>query len=116
MLPAMSNRTARRLRSNMTDAERRMWAALRGRRLHDYKFRRQYPLGPFVVDFACIAHRVAIEADGGQHADNAGDARRTAWLERHGWRMLRFWNNDIPTDIDGVQDTILRALAHRDPE
>jgi very-short-patch-repair endonuclease len=100
----------------MTDAERRLWSALRGRRLQNYKFRRQHPPGPFVVDFACIEHRVAIEADGGQHAGNAADARRTAWLEQQGWRVLRFWNNDVLTNVDGVQEAILRALSQRDAQ
>ena len=112
----MSSRVARRLRSNMTDAERRLWSALRSRRLQDFKFRRQHPLGPFVLDFACIEHRLAIEADGGQHADNAADARRTAWLEQQGWRVLRFWNNDVLTNVDGVQEAILRALSQRDAQ
>jgi primosomal protein N' (replication factor Y) len=97
----------------MTDAERRLWSALRGRRLRGYKFRRQHPLGPFVADFACIEHRLVVEADGGQHAESPDDERRTAWLERRGWRVLRFWNTDILTNIDGVQDVILRALARQ---
>ncbi len=95
----------------MTDAERRLWSVLRNRRMRGYKFRRQHPIGPFVADFACIEHRLVIEADGGQHADNAADERRTAWLERQGWNVLRFWNNDILTNIAGVQEIILRALA-----
>ena len=97
----------------MTDAERRLWACLRGRRLVGYKFRRQHPLGPFIVDFACIEHRLVIEADGGQHADSKADARRTAWLERHGWRVLRFWNPDILKSTEGVQEMILEALKER---
>ena len=107
---AMANPRARDLRRSMTDAERRLWSVLRDRRLHGHKFRRQHPLGPFVLDFACIEHRVAVEADGGQHADNAADQRRTAWLEGEGWRVLRFWNNDILGNPAGVAETILRAL------
>jgi len=99
----------------MTDAERRLWATLRGRRLQGYKFRRQHPLGPFVLDFVCIEHRLVIEADGGQHADNKADQRRTAWLENHGWRVIRFWNNEILSNTDGVAETILRALSPEDP-
>ncbi|HYB57668.1 MAG TPA: endonuclease domain-containing protein, partial [Alphaproteobacteria bacterium] len=90
----MAERNARQLRIDMTDAERRLWSALRGRRLEGYKFRRQHPLGPFIVDFACLEHRLVVEADGG-HADSDDDRRRTAWLERRGWRVVRFWNNDI---------------------
>lgn len=94
----------------MTDAERRLWSALRARRLRDYKFRRQHPLGPFIVDFACLKHRMAVEVDGGQHADNAADRRRTAWIERHGWRLIRFWNTDVLTNPDGVRKRILEEL------
>ena len=113
IMPFMASRTARRLRTTMTDAERRLWSALRGRRLRGFKFRRQHPLGPFVVDFACLDHRLVIEADGGQHADSVEDERRTAWLERRGWRVLRFWNNDIFANPEGVQEAILRALSRR---
>src|SRR5216684_2028475 len=91
---------ARELRITMTDAERRLWSALRGRRLRGFKFRRQHRLGPFIADFVCV-----------QHAGSAVDARRTAWLEARGWRVLRFWNNDILGNSEGVQDAILRALS-----
>jgi very-short-patch-repair endonuclease len=97
----------------MTDAEWRLWSALRSRRLAGYKFRRQHPIGPFILDFACIEHRLAIEADGGQHAKNRKDGRRTGWLTRRGWRVLRFWNNDVLTNPDGVQDVILEELTGR---
>jgi len=99
----------------MTDAERRLWAALRGRRLQGYKFRRQHPLGPFVLDFVCIEHRLVIEADGGQHADNEADLRRTRWLESRGWRVIRFWNNEILKNTEGIVESILRALSPEDP-
>ena len=107
----MASRKARELRIHMTDAERRLWAVLRGRRLQGYKFRRQHPVGPFILDFACIEHRLVIEADGGQHSDNAADERRTAWLARRGWRVLRFWNNEILSSTEGVQEAVLEALA-----
>ena len=100
------------LRLNATDAERRLWAALRDRRLQSYKFRRQHPIGRFVVDFACTKHRLVIEADGGQHNESTADIRRTAWLESQGWRVIRFWNNDILVNTEGVLSTILRALQH----
>ena len=106
----MPSKRARQLRIDMTDAERRLWAALRGRRLSGYKFRRQHPLGPYILDFACIGHRLVIEADGGQHADSAGDARRTKWLERRGWCVLRFWNNEVLANSEGVQEAILQVL------
>ena len=108
MVRAMSRE--RQLRIMLTDAERRLWGTLRGRRLRGLKFRRQHRLGPFIADFVCVEHRLVIEADGGQHAESAGDARRTAWLEARGWRVLRFWNNDILANTESVQDAILRAL------
>jgi very-short-patch-repair endonuclease len=89
------NDRPRQLRRDATDAERRLWSALRDRRLSRYRFRRQHPVGDFIVDFACTKHRLIVEADGGQHAENEDDRRRTAWLEGEGWRVLRFWNNDI---------------------
>src|SRR5260221_12098495 len=99
---------ARRLRQSMTDAERRLWFAMRDRRLAGYKFRRQHPIEEFVVDFACTKHRLVVEADGGQHAENTRDARRTARIEAQGWQVVRFWNNDILTNTEGVILTILR--------
>jgi very-short-patch-repair endonuclease len=109
----MPNPGARRLRQNSTDAERRMWSALRDRRLSRYKFRRQHPIGQYIADFACTRHALVIELDGGQHADSAADARRTAWLENHGWRVIRFWNNDVLTNTEGVVEATLRVLRER---
>jgi very-short-patch-repair endonuclease len=109
----MSASRARQLRGAMTDTERRLWSALRSRRLEGYKFRRQHPIGPFVADFACLSHRLVIEADGGQHAENQDDRRRTIWLARRGWRVVRFWNNDILTNPEGVQDVVLEVLSAR---
>ncbi len=83
---------------------------LRSRRQADFKFRRQHPIGPFVADFVCLGHRLVVEADGGQHADSEHDARRTQWLERRGWRVLRFWNNDVLARTDDVLSAILAAL------
>jgi very-short-patch-repair endonuclease len=106
----MPNRKARELRQPSTDAERRMWSALRDRRLMEYKFRRQHPIGDFVVDFVCTEHGLVIEIDGGQHAENAADAHRTAWLKNEGWTVIRFWNNDVLGNTNGVVETILRTL------
>jgi very-short-patch-repair endonuclease len=102
---------ARTLRQDATDAERRLWLALRDRRLQGYRFRRQYPVGHFIVDFACTRYRLIVEADGGQHAANAADRNRTAWLEGEGWRVLRFWNNDVLANTEGVVLAILRELS-----
>ena len=107
----MRNPRAKQLRRDMTDAERRLWSVLRDRRLANYKFRRQRPVGRFILDFACLEHRVAIEVDGGQHADSGRDQRRTAWLEAQGWRVLRFWNNDVLANPEGIADTILREIG-----
>jgi very-short-patch-repair endonuclease len=98
------------LRRDATDAERRLWAALRARRL-DAKFRRQHPIGRYVVDLACIEARLVVEADGGQHADSASDAVRTRYLERGGWRVIRFWNSGILGNTEGVLLEIAAALG-----
>ena len=110
-VPGMANRNARALRQRMTDAEQLLWRLLRSRRLAGLKFRRQHPVGPFVVDFACIAHRLVLEADGGQHAGSATDPRRDAWLRADGWRVLRFWNDDVLCRPEIVLAEILRALG-----
>jgi very-short-patch-repair endonuclease len=88
-----------------------MWSALRDRRLLRYKFRRQHPIGDFIVDFACTEHQLVIEVDGGQHLDNSADEGRTACLQSRGWKLLRFWNNDVLANTNGVIETILRALG-----
>jgi very-short-patch-repair endonuclease len=106
----MPSRRARQLRQDATDAERRLWSALRDRRLEGYRFRRQYPIGPFIVDFACTRHRLIVEADGSQHADSDADRQRTAWLESQGWRVLRFWNSEILANGSGVVEAILQKL------
>jgi len=87
-----------------------MWSVLRDRRLIRYKFRRQHPIGNFIVDFACTEYGLVIEVDGGQHADDPVDPRRTAWLQNQGWKVVRFWNNDILTNTTGVIERILEAL------
>ncbi|MBV8120395.1 MAG: endonuclease domain-containing protein [Alphaproteobacteria bacterium] len=109
----MPNEKARKLRQQATDAERRMWSALRDRRLAKYKFRRQHPIGPYIADFACTQFALVVEVDGGQHADSTADSRRTTFLQRQGWLVLRFWNNDVLSNTHGVIETILRALTTR---
>jgi very-short-patch-repair endonuclease len=106
----MASRIARHLRRNSTVAEAHLWFALRDRRLAGCKFRRQYPISGFIVDFACIKHKLIVEADGGQHSESSADTRRTAVLEGQGWKVIRFWNNDILSNIEGVIETILKAL------
>jgi len=106
------NPHARRLRREATDAERRLWFHLRNRQLGGFKFRRQETIGPFIADFACVACKLVVEADGGQHGTER-DAQRTACLEALGWSVLRFWNNDILQNSDGVLTTILGACDER---
>jgi len=97
-------------RKNLTDAERKLWSILRSHRLQGWKFKRQEQLGDFIVDFVCFRARLIVEADGSQHADNADDLVRTTWLEGKGFRVIRFWNNDILLNPDGVATAILAAL------
>jgi primosomal protein N' (replication factor Y) len=106
----MSVQFARELRQQSTEAEIRLWGVLRNRRFSNSKFRRQHPIGPFVADFMCLRHQLIVEADGSQHAASEEDARRTRWLERRGWRVLRFWNNDVLARTDAVMEAILAAL------
>lgn len=101
---------ARRMRRDATDAEVRFWLAVRGRRLGGHKFRRQVTIGPFVVDFLCASGRLVVELDGGQHSV-AGDRARTAWLEARGYRVVRFWNDEVLGNMDGVLEVVLRELG-----
>src|SRR5205823_3281550 len=95
-------RIARRLRRNATEVEKRLWRALRELEFPQ-RFRRQHPVGGHAVDFACPAHKLAIELDGGQHAaQEHSDAARTAELGRHGYRVIRFWNGDVMNNLPGV--------------
>ena len=106
---------ARELRRDMTDAERALWRCLRMRQLDGFRFRRQWPVGPYVVDFACLSARLVVEVDGGQHADADGDARRDAFLRGRGFRVLRFWNNEVLLDPETVCGVILCGLADGPP-
>jgi len=110
----LPTRRARELRSAMTDAERALWQALRRRRL-GARFRRQVPLGPYIVDFACLEQKLAVEVDGGQHAESEYDAGRDAWLRAHGFRVLRFWNNEVLANLEGVATVIYEAVGGPPP-
>ncbi len=99
---------ARHMRANPTDAERKLWHLLRDRRLDHLKWRRQFIVDDrYIVDFACLAHRLIIEADGSHHADNREDTRRDDWLKSQGFAVLRFWNSDVLTNIAGVAEAIM---------
>jgi very-short-patch-repair endonuclease len=111
-MAAAASRT-RQLRQEATDAEKALWQRLRDKQLAGFRFRRQAPIGDYIVDFACFYPRLVIELDGGQHAEIAQrdhDQRRTDWLEREGFRVVRFWNNDILQNTDGVVTEISRVL------
>jgi adenine-specific DNA-methyltransferase len=108
---------SRKLRENMTDAERRLWKVLQWRQLQGFKFRRQAAIGEFVVDFACFSHKLVIELDGGQHNEvsaRAYDQRRTDWLQSQGFRVLRFWNHHVMEDVDSVVEVIWKSLQEAD--
>ena len=102
---------ARALRKNPTEVERLLWRHLRLWQLDGHKFRRQQPLGNYIVDFVCLEKRLIVELDGGQHAEQTEyDAQRDAWLREQGFAVLRFWNNDVMQNILGVNEAILKAL------
>jgi len=104
---------ARSLRKNSTDAERVLWGKLRAGRLEGLKFRRQQPIGDYIVDFVCFDRKVIIEADGGQHSETK-DAKRDNWLKAQGFVVLRFWNNDILKNIAGVL-YVIQNTCHPPP-
>lgn len=103
---------ARRLRRDATDAEKRLWRALR-EAFPDAKFRRQTPVGPYIADFLSYRHMLIVEIDGGQHTPEA-DAARTCYLQREGFRILRFWNNDTLANTEGVLTQISLSLRERE--
>lgn len=107
---------ARTLRRNGTEVERRLWCALREARL-PWRFRRQHPIGGRITDFACPARKLAIGLDGGQHGQQrAADALRSAAIEAHGYRVIRFWNNEVMENLEGVLHTIRAALEKPPPQ
>jgi very-short-patch-repair endonuclease len=112
---------SRQFRANGSDAERKLWHALRRKQINGLRFRRQFPLGPYFADFVCLPVRLVIEVDGSQHGEAeqaAHDARRTAWLERHGFRVLRFWADqvmtDLPSILDGIEIALRQPLPRKD--
>lgn len=121
-MPERTNRTilypspamlllARELRKHQTPAEAKLWAVLRGRGLDGWKFKRQVPIGPYIVDFFCEKAGLIIELDGGQHLEQAEyDAGRTGYLQENGFRVLRFWNNDVTKNFNDVIAAIQDAL------
>jgi len=107
----MAPTRARQLRKNPTEAERKLWSLLRQKQFDGNRFRRQAPIGPYIADFFCPAAKLIIELDGGQHAEqSAADQVRTNWLEARGYRVLRFWNNEILTNPAGALTRLHQAF------
>ncbi len=107
---------AKCLRSDQTEAEQRLWYHLRAHRFMDLKFKRQTPMGRYIVDFICHEHRLIVEVDGGQHAERTDyDEQRDAWLGEQGLRVLRFWNHEVMQELDGVLERIRLAILAPSP-
>jgi very-short-patch-repair endonuclease len=114
--PPTQKTRARQLRTTQTDAETKLWGRLRSRQLCNAKFRRQHPIGPFIADCCCVEAGVVVELDGSQHADELDrDKRRTEFMERSGYRVVRFWDNEVLENIDAVLEQIIRALTEPSP-
>jgi very-short-patch-repair endonuclease len=104
---------ARNLRRKESDAERKLWSKLRSRQFENLKFRREHPIGKYIVDFVSLEKMIVIEVDGGQHNEQGNmekDEQRTAWLENEDYCVIRFWNNDVLLNIDGVGLKILELI------
>ena len=111
-----AGRRARSLRQNMTEAESRVWQRLRLRQMNGYKFRRQVPIGRYIVDFVCHEARLIVEIDGGQHDPlSPRDSERSRFLQNEGYRVVRFWNNEVLANLDGVYETIAGELGRITP-
>ena len=108
----MTTPRARELHKNPTTAEQTLWKHLRLRQIDGHKFRRQQPIGRYIVDFVCLEAKLIVELDGAQHAHQATyDSLRTEWLEGQGFKVLRFWNNHVLAEVEVVKEVILEALA-----
>ena len=99
----------------MTEAEKRIWFRLRGHRLNGTSFRRQFSTGSYIVDFVCLEARLIVEIDGGEHAESSRDKVREAWLKSQDFVVLRFWNNDVLRNTEGVMEQIARTLQGHPP-
>ncbi|MDD4962614.1 MAG: endonuclease domain-containing protein [Gallionella sp.] len=107
---------AKTLRSHQTDAELQLWYHFRAHRFLDFKFKRQKPIGNYIVDFVCLEKKLIVELDGGQHGGQMQyDQVRDAWLRDQGYQVLRFWNNDVMQQLESVLEAILIALASKSP-
>ena len=111
-----TNGIAKTLRKRLTDAEQLLWKHLRAKQIEGLKFRRQEPIGNYIVDFVCYERGIIIEVDGGQHAiEKEKDEERDNWLKREGFKVLRFWNNEVLTNSKGVLDVIREECLNHPP-
>jgi very-short-patch-repair endonuclease len=102
---------ARHLRKNLTDAEQKLWRHIRNRQIKGFRFRRQAPIGNYIVDFVCFEKKLIIELDGGQHSEQQEyDHHRSLWLKSKGYTVIRFWNNDVLNNIEGIMEVILKKI------
>ena len=113
-VPPMNRRFGKAMRQRMTEAEARLWLRLRKPGIEGLRFRRQAPIGPYIVDFFCPQHRLVVEVDGGQHSDRV-DRERDAWLTAQGYRVVRVWNSDVMENVEGVCAAIATAAREADP-
>lgn len=110
--PTLPRDTARKLRADATEAEQKLWSKLRKKQLNGFQFRRQHSIGPFFVDFICLEANLAIEVDGSQHIEQEKqDESRSAFLRDSGYRVLRFWNFEVMSDVDSVVERIAEVLG-----
>jgi len=115
-VPQELKNRARELRSNQTDVEAKLWRRLRDRQVFGVKFRRQHPIGPYIVDFCCPDRDLVVVLDGGQHVEQASaDQARTRFLESEGYRVVRFWNHEVLSQADAILDEIARLLSNPHP-
>ena len=115
-ISSVNTSRARSLRRGLTDVERILWRALRDKQLGGHRFRRQHPIGRYIADFVCIEQKLVIELDGSQHQEQLDyDKKRTDFLQSQGWLVLRYWNNDILNNLDGVLTTIAENLKVLSP-
>ena len=115
MREAAKRERARELRRDMTLAERKLWQVLKQRQLDGHRFRRQHPFGPYIADFACLEAGIVIEVDGGQHQRSEEDRCRDRYMRAAGFKVLRFWNNDVLANLQGVCAVIAQVLSERCP-
>jgi very-short-patch-repair endonuclease len=105
---------AKQLRKSMTEAETKLWHALRAKRFENFKFKRQVPIGRYIADFACLSHKLIVEVDGSQHEGSQTELNRDTWLRTQGFKTLRLWNRELLLDLDGALLSVLAALENRD--